>query len=189
MESYTTDYIGVIRTPFTELEGMPIQPVGAREVLGEVIICSQLVGGLKDLDGFSHIYLIYCLHKVAKTRLTVVPFMDTVPHGVFATRSPTRPSRLGLSIVELVAIENNRLTVRGVDVLDGTPLIDIKPYIAEFECPENPTSGWMTAHMVLYLCSEKAGFITGENICIDGGMTRQMIYHDDFGWTYSNRKP
>jgi tRNA-Thr(GGU) m(6)t(6)A37 methyltransferase TsaA len=145
MESYTTDYIGVIRTPFTELEGMTIQPVGAREVLGEVIICSQLVGGLKDLDGFSHIYLIYCLHKVAKTRLTVVPFMDTVPHGVFATRSPTRPSRLGLSIVELVAIENNRLTVRGVDVLDGTPLIDIKPYIAEFECPENPTSGWMTA--------------------------------------------
>ena len=145
MKSYTTDYIGVIRTPFTELQGMPIQPAGARDVLGEVIVHPELAEGLQDLDGFSHIYLIYHLHKVVHTRLTVTPFMDTVAHGVFATRSPVRPSRLGLSIVELLAVEDNRLTVRGVDMLDGSPLIDIKPYIAAFDCPANASSGWMTA--------------------------------------------
>jgi tRNA-Thr(GGU) m(6)t(6)A37 methyltransferase TsaA len=145
MENYTTDYIGVIRTPFTELEGMPIQPAGAGEVLGEVILRPELAEGLKDLDGFSHIYLIYHFHKAGPSKLTVIPFMDKEPRGVFATRSPVRPSKLGLSIVELVAIENNRLTVRGADILDGTPLIDIKPYIEAFDCPENPACGWMTA--------------------------------------------
>lgn len=142
---YETEYIGVIRTPFTELQGMPIQPAGASEVVGEVIIRPELVEGLQDLEGFSHIYLIYHLHLVTVTRLRVIPFMDTVSHGVFATRSPVRPSRLGLSIVELVAVEDNRLIVRGVDMLDGTPLIDIKPYIAAFDCPDNATSGWMCA--------------------------------------------
>lgn len=145
MKHYTTDYIGIIRTPFTELQGMPIQPTGAREILGEVIVHPELNEGLRDLDGFSHIYLIYHLHKVADTRLTVIPFMDKEPHGVFATRSPVRPSRLGLSIVELLKVEENRLTVRGVDMLDGSPLIDIKPYIAAFDCPANASSGWMTA--------------------------------------------
>lgn len=145
MQSYTTDYIGVIKTPFIELEGMPIQPSGAKDVIGEVIVHPELTEGLRDLDGFSHIYLIYHLHKVVHTRLTVIPFLDTVPHGVFATRSPVRPSRLGMSIVELLAAEDNRLTVRGVDMLDGSPLIDIKPYIAAFDCPANPSSGWMTA--------------------------------------------
>jgi tRNA-Thr(GGU) m(6)t(6)A37 methyltransferase TsaA len=145
MKSYTTDYIGIIRTPFTELQGMPIQPTGARDVLGEVIVNPELTEGLKDLDGFSHIYLIYHLHKVTDTRLTVIPFMDTVPRGVFATRAPVRPSRLGLSVVELLEVKENRLTVRGVDMLDGSPLIDIKPYVAAFDCPANASSGWMTA--------------------------------------------
>ena len=145
MENYTTDYIGVIRTPFTEQEGMPLQPAGAGEVLGEVILRPELAEGLKDLDGFSHIYLIYHFHKAGPGKLTVIPFMDTEPRGVFATRSPGRPSTLGLPFVELVAIENNRLTVRGADILDGTPLIDIKPYIEAFACPKNPTCGWMTA--------------------------------------------
>jgi tRNA (adenine37-N6)-methyltransferase len=145
MERYTTDYIGVIRTPFTELQGMPVQPAGAGDIMGEVIIEPALAEGLRDLDGFSHIYLIYHLHKVAQTRLTVIPFMDTEPRGVFATRSPVRPSHLGLSIVELLKVEGNRLTVRGADMLDGTPLIDIKPYITAFDCPAEASSGWMTA--------------------------------------------
>ena len=145
MKSYTTDYIGIIRTPFTELQGMPIQPTGAQDIIGEVIVHPELAEGLQDLDGFSHIYLIYHLHKVVDTRLTVIPFMDTVPRGVFATRAPVRPSRLGLSIVELLEMEENRLTVRGVDMLDGSPLIDIKPYIVAFDCPASATSGWMTA--------------------------------------------
>jgi tRNA-Thr(GGU) m(6)t(6)A37 methyltransferase TsaA len=143
MKQYTTDYIGIIRTPFTELQGMPIQPAGAQNVLGEVIIYPELKEGLRDLDGFSHIYLIYHLHKVVETRLTVIPFMDKVPRGVFATRAPVRPSRLGLSIVELLMVKDNRLMVRGVDILDGSPLIDIKPYIPAFDCPVNATSGWM----------------------------------------------
>lgn len=143
--SYTADYIGIIRTPHSSLENMPIQPTGASEILGEVIIFPKLAEGLKDLDGFSHIYLIYHLHQVTQTKLTVIPFMDTTERGVFATRSPVRPARLGLSIVELVAVEGNRLTVRGVDMLDGTPLLDIKPYIHAFDCPVNASSGWMTA--------------------------------------------
>lgn len=145
MKIYTTDYIGIIRTPFTELQGMPIQPTGAQDVIGEVIVHPELTEGLRDLDGFSHIYLIYHLHKVVDTRLTVIPFMDKVPRGVFSTRAPVRPSRLGLSIVELLEVHENRLTVRGADMLDGSPLIDIKPYIAAFDCPANATSGWMTA--------------------------------------------
>lgn len=145
MDQYTSDYIGIIRTPFTELQGMPIQPCGAKDVTGEVIIDPQYQEGLKDLDGFSHIYLIYHLHQVVQTKLTVVPFMDTVPRGVFATRSPVRPSRLGLSIVELVSMEGNHLQIRGADILDGTPLLDIKPYIQAFDCPDEASSGWMKA--------------------------------------------
>jgi tRNA-Thr(GGU) m(6)t(6)A37 methyltransferase TsaA len=146
MKSYTTDYIGIIRTPFTELQGMPIQPAGAAEVQGEVIINPELKEGLRDLEGFSHIYLIYDLHKVNQARLTVIPFMDTVSHGVFATRSPVRPSHLGLSIVELLKIVDNCLTVSGVDMLDESPLLDIKPYIPAFDSPANVRVGWMTAN-------------------------------------------
>lgn len=145
MKSYSTDYIGVIRTPFTELQGMPIQPTGASDVQGEVIIHPELSEGLRDLEGFSHIYLIYDLHKVNQIRLTVTPFMDTVPHGIFATRSPVRPAHLGLSIVELLEVVDNRLIVRGVDMLNESPLLDIKPYIPAFDCPSNVRTGWMTA--------------------------------------------
>jgi tRNA-Thr(GGU) m(6)t(6)A37 methyltransferase TsaA len=124
---------------------MPIQPAGAGDIQGEVIVKPELKEGLRDLEGFSHIYLIYDLHKAGQTRLTVIPFMDTVPHGVFATRSPVRPAHLGLSIVELLMVTDNRLTVRGVDMLDESPLLDIKPYIPAFDCPANVSVGWMTA--------------------------------------------
>ena len=136
-------FIGVIHTPFTDPANMPIQPPGARDVLGTVVIDPEYAEGLKDLDGFSHIYLLYYFHKAAAARLRVVPFMDSEERGVFATRSPLRPGRIGLSLVELVAVEGTRLTVRGIDVLDGTPLIDIKPYIPQFDCWRTATSGWM----------------------------------------------
>ncbi len=164
---YSTACIGIIRTPHLELEGMPVQPVGGSGITGEVIVRPDLAEGLKDLDGFSHIYLIYHLHKVVNTSLTVVPFMDTVPHGVFATRSPVRPSCLGLSIVELLAVEGNRLQIRGVDMLDGTPLIDIKPYIAAFDCPEASTSGWMTSSRA------EVGQKLSDNRFIDGNQDRK----------------
>ncbi len=146
MSVYTTDYIGVIRTQFTELAGMPVQPAGADEDAfeGEVIINEALAEGLRDLDGFSHIYLIYHLHKVTETKMIVIPFMDTVERGIFATRSPSRPSRLGMSIVRLLEVNGNCLKIRGADMLDGTPLIDIKPYIQAFDCPDNPSCGWMS---------------------------------------------
>lgn len=137
--------IGVIHTPFTEPRGMPVQPAGAREVTGTVEIDPEYAAGLQDLQGFSHLFLIYLFHRAAPPRLTVTPFLDSHEHGVFATRSPLRPNPIGLSIVELLAVEGSRLRVRGIDVLDGTPLLDLKPYIAAFDRVEQSRSGWMTA--------------------------------------------
>jgi tRNA-Thr(GGU) m(6)t(6)A37 methyltransferase TsaA len=137
--------IGIIHSPFTEIENMPIQPKGAADVEGTVHIHESYVEGLKDLEGFSHIYLIYLFHKAERISLTVTPFMDSTERGVFATRSPLRPNHIGLSIVQLVKIENGILTVRGIDVLDGTPLLDIKPYIRNFDSVDESLSGWMGA--------------------------------------------
>ena len=135
--------IGIIQSPFTRIENMPIQPVGATDITGSVLIHEPFAEGLKDLDGFSHIYLIYLFHKCEKTSLRVVPFLDTVERGVFATRSPRRPNHIGLSIVELLKVEGRELFIKGVDILDQTPLLDIKPYIEAFDAVDNSTSGWM----------------------------------------------
>ena len=135
--------IGIIHTPFQQLNNMPIQPVGAKDIEGEAVVDDAYQGGLKDLEGFSHIYLIYLFHKADKTKLHVVPYLDTVERGVFATRSPLRPSHIGLSLVELITVNDNMLTFRGVDMLDGTPLLDIKPYIPRFEANESVRTGWI----------------------------------------------
>ncbi len=137
--------IGFIHSPFTSLEDMPIQPKGAADAIGTLELQPQFADGLADLEGFSHVYLLYYFHKATATKLTVTPFMDTVQRGVFATRAPVRPSHLGLSVVELVGVEGNCVTVRGIDVLDGTPLLDIKPYIERFDHPGQSRSGWMQA--------------------------------------------
>ena len=141
----TLDAIGTIHSPFTDLENMPIQPAGAAEVVGTLEILPQYAEALADLDGFSHIYLIYHFHRARRTALQVVPFLDTVQRGVLATRSPLRPNHLGLSIVRLLEVRGTEVRVQGIDVLDGTPLIDIKPYIANFDHVAESTSGWMTA--------------------------------------------
>ncbi len=137
--------IGIIHSPFRNIENMPIQPGGATDIEGTVQVYEPYGQGLSDLTGFSHIYLIYHFHQATKTRLQVTPFMDTRERGVFATRSPLRPNHIGLSIVQLIGVEDNTLTVKGIDVLDETPLLDIKPYIAMFDAVQNSTSGWMTA--------------------------------------------
>ncbi len=134
--------IGTIQTPFKTIEDMPIQPKGAANIEGWVHIDDEFIEGLKDMEGFSHIYLIYNFHKAARTELCVTPFMDTQKRGVFATRSPLRPNHIGMSIVKLKKKEENCLIVEGIDVLDGTPLLDIKPYIQEFDGVEQSTSGW-----------------------------------------------
>jgi tRNA-Thr(GGU) m(6)t(6)A37 methyltransferase TsaA len=135
--------IGTIHTPFDKLEDMPIQPKGAAEVIGTVELEEQYVEGLADLDGFSHIYLLYEFHMAKRTALTVTPFMDTTPRGVFATRSPLRPNHIGISIVRLIGVEKNIITVQGIDILNGSPLLDIKPYIAAFDAVQQSRSGWM----------------------------------------------
>lgn len=137
--------IGIIHSPFQDLKDMPIQPKGAKDTLGTVEIEQKYMEGLQDLDGFSHIYLLYIFHEAARTALTVTPFMDTTPRGVFSTRSPLRPNHIGLSIVELAGVEKNLVKVRGIDILDGTPLLDIKPYIEAFDGINNSRSGWMKA--------------------------------------------
>jgi tRNA (adenine37-N6)-methyltransferase len=136
--------IGIIRTPHSNIKDMPIQPSGAQNVRGELVIKPEFTEGLSDLDGFSHIFLIYHFHQVHDYELTVIPFMDNMPHGVFATRAPKRPNPIGISIVRLISVERNILTVENVDLLDGTPILDIKPYIPVFDHHEVDRVGWLT---------------------------------------------
>ncbi len=136
--------IGTIHSPYHDLKNMPIQPKGAQDVLGSIEMNPDLVEGLKDLEGFSHVFLLYAFHRATREKLSVIPFMDAEQRGVFATRSPLRPNHIGLSIVELTGIKGNTLFLKGVDILDGTPLLDIKPYIAAFDTVTESRSGWMT---------------------------------------------
>ncbi len=135
--------IGVIRTPFQQIAEMPIQPSGARGVQGHIELRPELVEGLTDLGGFSHIIVLYQFHQVSKSSLSVTPFLDSQPHGVFSTRAPTRPNPIGLSVLKLKAIRENILELEDVDMLDGTPLLDIKPYVPEFDHPGEVRTGWL----------------------------------------------
>jgi len=136
--------IGIIHTPFTSLEGMPIQPAGAAGIRGTVEVRADLAEGLDDLDGFSHVILLYHFHRSEGYKLKVVPFMDTEPRGVFATRAPRRPNAIGLSVVRLEWVEGNILHVEGIDVLDGTPLLDIKPFVPAFDVDGTVVrTGWI----------------------------------------------
>jgi tRNA-Thr(GGU) m(6)t(6)A37 methyltransferase TsaA len=135
--------IGIIHTPFKELENMPIQPSGAAGIRGTVDLYPEFAEGLKDLDGFSHLILLYRFHESRGYRLTVTPFLDSEPRGLFATRAPKRPNPIGLSIVKLIRIRECSLNVENVDILDGTPLLDIKPYVPQFDHQENCRIGWL----------------------------------------------
>jgi tRNA (adenine37-N6)-methyltransferase len=134
--------IGIIRSGHTKPEETPIQPVYAEGCAGEAEVFPEFAAGLRDIEGFSHIYLVYHLHKADRPRLTVKPFLQDVERGVFATRAPCRPNPIGISVVRLVRREGNVLHVEGVDVLDATPLLDIKPYTARFDHIESTRNGW-----------------------------------------------
>ena len=136
--------IGIIRTPFERTEGMPIQPLAALGTHGRIELDQAFEEGLADLDGFSHLTLLYHLHRITAPRLTVIPFLDDRPHGIFATRSPARPNAIGLSTVRLIAITGTTLEIADVDMLDGTPLLDIKPYVAALDDRPDSRSGWFT---------------------------------------------
>lgn len=135
--------IAKIKTPFTTKERMPIQPTGAKGIKGEIEIYPEYVKGLKDLDGFSHIILIYHFHLSEGFTLEVKPFMDDKTHGVLSTRAPKRPNSIGFSVVKLNKIENNILYIENIDVVNGTPLLDIKPFIPDVDSPKVDKLGWL----------------------------------------------
>jgi tRNA (adenine37-N6)-methyltransferase len=148
--------IGTIRSGFPEETGTPIQGVSHPESLGQVQVFPEYRAGLQDLEGFSHIYLIYFLHRAQGYRLTCTPFMDEVERGVFATRAPCRPNPIGLSVVRLHKIEGEVLTVSEVDIVDGTPLLDIKPYVPHIDARDDVKVGWMESALKLNKHARKA---------------------------------
>jgi tRNA (adenine37-N6)-methyltransferase len=133
--------IGVIHTPFGEGDEIPIQPVFSQAV-GRVEVFPEYAEGLQDIEGFSHVILLYALHRSSGFALRVKPFLDYQQRGLFATRHPCRPNPIGLSVVRLLARCGATLTVEGIDVLDGTPLLDIKPYVPEFDLKADARAGW-----------------------------------------------
>jgi len=135
--------IGIIETPFNNLEGMPIQPSGAKGIQGKIIINPAYTEGLEDIEGFSHIILLYHFNMSKGYDLTVTPFLDKTPRGLFATRAPRRPNPIGLSIVRLTGRQDNILEIKDIDVLNQTPLIDLKPYVPKFDTKEVTACGWL----------------------------------------------
>jgi tRNA-Thr(GGU) m(6)t(6)A37 methyltransferase TsaA len=139
--------IGLIRSRFKDPAGMPIQPVAAADEIGEAEIFEPYADALKDLEGFEYLLLLAHMHRAAE-KLQVVPFLDQVPRGVFATRAPARPNRIGMSIVRLLALEERVLRFAGNDFVDGTPLLDIKPYVPAFDVRATQRIGWYAGRLV-----------------------------------------
>lgn len=135
--------IGTVHGPFSDIAGMPIQPAAAEGVRGSIEIRPEYAEGLKDLDGFSHVIVIYHFHRAEGKELTVTPFLDDRPRGVFATRAPTRPNPIGLSVLKVLRLEGNLLHVENLDMLDGTPVLDVKPYVPEFDNAKGVRVGWL----------------------------------------------
>ena len=134
--------IGLIHSPHRKAEGTPIQPRWAAGIEGTVEVFPEFVTGLRDLDGFDRIWLLYWFDRAQAAQLEVVPYLDTQPRGIFATRAPSRPNAIGLSCVRLLAVEGALLRVADLDVLDGTPLLDIKPYVPDFDTIAARRVGW-----------------------------------------------
>lgn len=136
--------IGVVHSPFKAPQDVPIQSVAAEGVMGHVEVAREYVEGLRDVEGFSHLILIYHCHLAQKYSLLVRPFLDENLHGVFSTRAPSRPNPVGVSIVRLIKIEKNILHIQDVDIIDGTPLLDIKPFVPDFDQRKAERIGWLT---------------------------------------------
>jgi tRNA-Thr(GGU) m(6)t(6)A37 methyltransferase TsaA len=135
--------IGTVHSPYKETQGTPIQASAALDVEGTIELLPQYSEGLEDIEGFSHIILLYHFHLSKQCCLKVKPYLDDKLHGVFATRAPSRPNPIGVSVVQLTKIEGNILHIKDVDIVDGTPLLDIKPYVIEFDVRDAVTKGWL----------------------------------------------
>ncbi len=144
MNEFTLSPVGIIHSPFAAKDEAPIQGAFVPDAVGRVELFPRFAEGLKDIEGFSHLILIYRFHRAGEVELVRPTFLDDEPHGIFATRHPCRPNGIGLTIVRLLGREGNILTVAGIDVLDGTPLIDLKPYVPRFDAHPEATSGWFT---------------------------------------------
>jgi tRNA-Thr(GGU) m(6)t(6)A37 methyltransferase TsaA len=140
---YDFEPIGVIRSPFSEPAGVPIQSAVAGDARGQVVVFDRFAEGLTDLEGFDRIWLVYVFDRGGPQRLRVTPFRDVKQRGLFSTRAPCRPNPIGLSPVRLQSIRGTTLEVSGLDVVDGTPLLDIKPYVPEFDSFPDSRAGWL----------------------------------------------
>lgn len=136
--------IGHIHSSFKTKDACPIQPTFADNSVGSVEVLPEYAPGLQDIEQFSHIYLLYLFDRAGEIKLVRPTFLDDRPHGIYASRHPCRPNGIGMSIVQLTGRQENVLSVRGVDVLDGTPLLDIKPYVPRFDVYEQASEGWVT---------------------------------------------
>jgi tRNA-Thr(GGU) m(6)t(6)A37 methyltransferase TsaA len=142
-ETVTFRPIGLVHSEHREATCTPVQPTFAEGSRGWIEVFEPYLDGLADIEGFSHIHVIYWMHKAGPAALRVIPFLDERPHGIFATRSPNRPNAIGLSILRLVERKGSVLSVEDVDTLDGTPVLDIKPYVARFDTRQGARSGWV----------------------------------------------
>ena len=138
--------IGIIHTPYKDSKGMPIQGTFKKDVTGQVEIFPEYQQGLKDIEGFSHLILFYYFNRSKEEKLIEKPFLEDEPHGIFSIRGPHRPNHIGFSVVKLEKIEGNMVTFSEVDILDSTPLLDIKPYISHFDSRKNVKNGWLDRH-------------------------------------------
>lgn len=139
----TFNSIGSIHSPFNELADMPIQPAGAQGIKGTIEVDRQFIPALQDLEGFSHIYVLYYFHKSKGWKPKVIPFLDKQERGLFSTRAPHRPNPIGLSVLKVEGVQENQILVSNVDILDGTPLLDIKPYVPQFDDVDEIRIGWV----------------------------------------------
>ena len=146
MKKITMNPIGVIHSSYKQIKDMPIQGKFKPGVKAWIELKQEYSAGLKDLDSFSHAIIIYYFHKSEKTEIEGKPFLEDNKHGIFAIRSPHRPNHIGLSVIKIEKIEDNKLNFSEVDVLDGTPLLDIKPYVKQFDARDNTVSGWLDKH-------------------------------------------
>jgi tRNA-Thr(GGU) m(6)t(6)A37 methyltransferase TsaA len=138
--------IGIIHTPYKEPKGIPIQGKFEKSVTGTIEIFLEYKEGLKDVEGFSHVILIYYFNRSKEAKLIGKPFLEDEEHGIFAIRSPHRPNHIGFSIVKVEKVKGNKVTFSEVDILDGTPLLDIKPYVAHFDSRKKVKNGWVERH-------------------------------------------
>ena len=144
LSTLTYKAIGVVHSPFKEPKNVPIQAAASRGIGATLEIYPQYVEGLVDIEGFSHLILLYHFHLAKTGSLMVKPFLDDKLHGVFATRSPARPNNIGISIVKLCGVESSLVHIQDIDIVDGTPLLDIKPFVPAFDCRETGKIGWFS---------------------------------------------